>query len=151
MSERLKDAQRVVVKVGSSLLVDYETGRVRRGWLASLAEDIAVLKSNGADVLVVSSGAIAIGRSMLGLPAKSLKLEENQAAAAVGQIELAHAWQQKLEELRTEHRDLDDVIARVAEEAPFDQIRIQRLKKRKLMLRDEITRIENILLPDIIA
>ena len=60
-------------------------------------------------------------------------------------------WQQKLEELRIEHRDLDDVIARVAEDAPFDQIRIQRLKKRKLMLRDEITRIENILLPDIIA
>ena len=60
-------------------------------------------------------------------------------------------WQQKLEEMRIEHRDLDDVIARVAEEAPFDQIRIQRLKKRKLMLRDEITRIENILLPDIIA
>ena len=60
-------------------------------------------------------------------------------------------WQEKLEELRVEHRDLDDVIARVAEEAPFDQIRIQRLKKRKLLLRDEIARIENILLPDIIA
>lgn len=60
-------------------------------------------------------------------------------------------WSQKLEELRHEHRDLDDVIARVAEEAPFDQIRIQRLKKRKLSLRDEIARIENILLPDIIA
>ncbi len=60
-------------------------------------------------------------------------------------------WSQKLEELRDEHRDLDDVIARVAEEAPFDQIRIQRLKKRKLSLRDEIARIENILLPDIIA
>lgn len=60
-------------------------------------------------------------------------------------------WSQKLKELRDEHRDLDDVIARVAEEAPFDQIRIQRLKKRKLSLRDEIARIENILLPDIIA
>lgn len=60
-------------------------------------------------------------------------------------------WTQKLEELRTEHRDLDDVIARVAEEVPFDQIRIQRLKKRKLALRDEITRIEGFLLPDIIA
>jgi hypothetical protein len=60
-------------------------------------------------------------------------------------------WQQKLEDLRVEHRDLDDVISRVAEEAPFDQIRIQRLKKRKLILRDEIARIENILLPDIIA
>jgi hypothetical protein len=57
----------------------------------------------------------------------------------------------KLEELKLEHRDLDDVIARVSEEAPFDQIRVQRLKKRKLMLRDEIARIESMLLPDIIA
>ena len=57
----------------------------------------------------------------------------------------------KLEELRTEHRDLDDVIARVSEEAPFDQVRVQRLKKRKLMLKDKITHIESMLLPDIIA
>ena len=57
----------------------------------------------------------------------------------------------KLEELRTEHRDLDDVIARVTEEAPFDQVRVQRLKKRKLMLKDQITHIESMLLPDIIA
>ena len=58
---------------------------------------------------------------------------------------------QKLEELRTEHRDLDDVIARVTEEAPFDQLRVQRLKKRKLMLKDQIIHIESMLLPDIIA
>jgi hypothetical protein len=57
----------------------------------------------------------------------------------------------KLEELRTEHRDLDDVIARVTEEAPFDQLRVQRLKKRKLMLKDQIIHIESMLLPDIIA
>lgn len=59
--------------------------------------------------------------------------------------------QRKLEELRTEHRDLDDVIARVAEEAPFDQLRVQRLKKRKLRLKDQIIQLENDLLPDIIA
>ncbi len=57
----------------------------------------------------------------------------------------------KLAELQSEHRDLDDIIARIGEEAPFDQIQLQRLKKRKLHLRDEITRIENLLLPDIIA
>ncbi|MBL8665199.1 MAG: YdcH family protein [Candidatus Odyssella sp.] len=57
----------------------------------------------------------------------------------------------KLEEMRTEHRDLDDVIARVTEEAPFDQLRVQRLKKRKLMLKDQIAHIESMLLPDIIA
>lgn len=61
------------------------------------------------------------------------------------------AMRRKLEELRTEHRDLDDVIARVAEEAPFDQLRVQRLKKRKLRLKDEIARLESELLPDIIA
>lgn len=60
-------------------------------------------------------------------------------------------WEARLEELRQEHRDLDDVIARVAEEAPFDQLRVQRLKKRKLALKDEIARIEAMLLPDIIA
>ena len=57
----------------------------------------------------------------------------------------------KLEELRTEHRDLDDVIARVTEEGPFDQVRVQRLKKRKLLLKDQIIHIESMLLPDIIA
>ena len=59
--------------------------------------------------------------------------------------------QQRLSELRQEHRDLDDVIARIAEDAPFDQIQLKRLKKRKLMLKDQIARIEDILLPDIIA
>lgn len=58
---------------------------------------------------------------------------------------------QRLTELRTEHRDLDDVIAKITEAAPYDQIQVKRLKKRKLMLKDQITRIESILLPDIIA
>jgi len=70
-----------------------------------------------------------------------LKLNEEQR-------ELLH---RKLEELRTEHRDLDDVIARVTEEGPFDQVRVQRLKKRKLLLKDQIIHIESMLLPDIIA
>lgn len=61
------------------------------------------------------------------------------------------AMRHKLEDLRLEHRDLDDVIARVTEEAPFDQLRVQRLKKRKLRLKDEIIRLESKLLPDIIA
>ncbi len=65
--------------------------------------------------------------------------------------ELREMLRRKLEELRTEHRDLDDVIARVAEDAPFDQVRVQRLKKRKLLLKDQIIHLESMLLPDIIA
>ena len=81
--------RRIVLKVGSALLVDRATGRLNHAWLAALAEDIAELHARGADVLVVSSGAIALGRTVLGLPPGSLKLEESQAAAAVGQIALA--------------------------------------------------------------
>lgn len=88
----LSSYRRIVVKVGSALLVDAAKGKVRNGWLASLAEDIASLKKNGADVLVVSSGAIALGRQLLKLPSGALRLEESQAAAAVGQIELGPAW-----------------------------------------------------------
>ena len=65
--------------------------------------------------------------------------------------EVRAAIRRKLEALRVEHRDLDDVIARVNEEAPFDQLRMQRLKKRKLALRDHINRLESELVPDIIA
>lgn len=61
------------------------------------------------------------------------------------------ALRRRLEELRTEHRDLDDVIARIAETAPFDQLQMQRLKKRKLQLKDQIAKVESLLLPDIIA
>ncbi|MEP4431140.1 MAG: glutamate 5-kinase, partial [Hyphomicrobiales bacterium] len=93
---KLTSYRRVVVKVGSALLVDAQNGKVRNDWLTSLAEDISGLKRNGADVLVVSSGAIALGRQLLKLPSGALKLEESQAAAAVGQIELGPAWNSAL-------------------------------------------------------
>lgn len=87
--------KRITIKIGSALLVDRTTG-LKRGWLASMVADIARLKSGGADVLVVSSGAIALGRTILGLGRRQLKLEESQAAAAAGQIALAHAWSEEL-------------------------------------------------------
>jgi len=92
----LKDFRRIVVKVGSSLLVDSSAGGLKREWLASLATDIAGLHNDARDVLVVSSGAIALGRAVLRLPAGVLKLEDSQAAAAVGQIALARAWSEAL-------------------------------------------------------
>ncbi len=88
----LADFRRIVVKVGSSLLVDAAAGRVKEEWLASLAQDIAALHGGQRDVLVVSSGAIALGRSVLRLSPGLLKLEDSQAAAAVGQIALARIW-----------------------------------------------------------
>jgi glutamate 5-kinase len=91
----LTEFRRIVVKVGSSLLVDAAASRVREAWLASLAADIAALHQKGRDILVVSSGAIALGRSVLKLPA-ALKLEDSQAAAAVGQIALARTWAEVL-------------------------------------------------------
>ena len=90
----LTDFRRIVIKVGSSLLVD--GAGLRAGWLAALAADIAALHRGGRDVLVVSSGAIALGRSVLKLPRGALKLEESQAAAAVGQIALARIWAEVL-------------------------------------------------------
>lgn len=97
-AKRLREARRLVVKVGSALLVDGKTGRLNRAWLESLADDLARAHGRGQQVIVVSSGAIAMGRRHLGLPAGKLRLEESQAAAAVGQIRLAHAWQGILEE-----------------------------------------------------
>jgi glutamate 5-kinase len=91
----LASFRRIVVKVGSSLLVDSSAGALKRGWLASLAADIAALHQER-DVIVVSSGAIALGRAVLKLPSGALKLEEAQAAAAVGQIALARAWSESL-------------------------------------------------------
>jgi glutamate 5-kinase len=95
---RLVAARRVVVKVGSALLVEASTGNVNRPWLESLADDVAALKARGQEVVLVSSGAIALGRRELGLGRGRLKLEESQAAAAVGQIRLAHAWKEVLEQ-----------------------------------------------------
>ncbi len=92
----LKDFRRIVVKVGSSLLVDQAAGSLKRGWLDGLAADIAALHKEKRDLLVVSSGAIALGRAVLKLPAGNLKLEDSQAAAAVGQIALARAWAEAL-------------------------------------------------------
>lgn len=94
--------RRIVVKIGSALLVDRPAlslarpGGLRSGWLRALCDDLAALKKAGADVLVVSSGAIALGRTVLDLPTGLLKLEDSQAAAAVGQIALAGAWTEAL-------------------------------------------------------
>lgn len=99
-AQPLLHAKRVVVKIGSALLVEQSTGRINRAWLETLAADVARLRARGQDVLLVSSGAIALGRRHLGLSAGKLKLDEKQAAAAVGQIRLAHAWKEVLEEHR---------------------------------------------------
>jgi glutamate 5-kinase len=92
----LASFRRIVVKVGSSLLVDAAAGSLKRAWLASLAADIAALHKKKCDIIVVSSGAIALGRAVLKLPGGPLKLEDSQAAAAVGQIALARAWSEHL-------------------------------------------------------
>ncbi len=89
---RLAEAQRAVVKIGSALLVDQDSGALRDDWLAGMAADIAALRRRGIEVVVVSSGAIALARPLLGMHQKRLRLEEKQAAAAVGQIRLAQAW-----------------------------------------------------------
>ena len=89
----LATARRIVVKIGSALVVDPATAAPRADWLASVAEDTARLRAGGAEVVLVSSGAVALARHALGLTRRSLRLEEKQAAAAVGQIRLAGAWQ----------------------------------------------------------
>ncbi len=95
---RLTDAARIVIKIGSSLLVDDDSGRLNRPWLESLADEIARLRERGQQVLIVSSGAIALGRKYLGLGPQQRRLEEHQAAAAAGQVLLAHAYQDLLGE-----------------------------------------------------
>lgn len=92
MSGSLQSAKRIVIKIGSALLIDPAGGELRRGWLQTLCADVAALKRNGKDVILVSSGAIALGRRALGLKPGTLKLEESQAAAAAGQVRLAHAY-----------------------------------------------------------
>lgn len=89
---KLTTARRVIVKIGSALLVDAATGALRRDWLAGVADDLAAMRGRGQEVGIVSSGAIALGRRKLGLASGALRLEESQAAAAVGQIDLAHAY-----------------------------------------------------------
>ncbi len=93
---RLGHARRMVVKVGSSLLVDGSDGRIRRSWLNTLADDVAMLRGGGCEVVIVTSGAIAIGRRHLGLAPGPLRLDDSQAAAAAGQARLVHAWQESL-------------------------------------------------------
>ena len=95
---KLDSFSRIVVKVGSSLLVEPGGASVRRDWLEGLADDLAALRQRGAETLVVSSGAVALGRGVLGLPPGALALEDSQAAAAVGQIELARIWAHTLAE-----------------------------------------------------
>lgn len=87
--------RRITIKIGSALLVDKQ-GKLRSAWLAALAEDIAALKSEGREIVIVSSGAIALGRGLLGLSALALTLEQSQAAASAGQIALSQAWAEAL-------------------------------------------------------
>ena len=96
MTPSLTAARRLVVKIGSALFVDEKAAAPRTAWLAGVAQDIADLRARGTEVIVVSSGAIALARRTLGLTRRQLRLEEKQAAAAVGQIRLAQAWSEAL-------------------------------------------------------
>jgi glutamate 5-kinase len=96
MTNHLAAAKRIVIKIGSALLVDDKTGRIRREWLDALADDVAECRKAGQEVIIVTSGAIAAGRRLLGLTGSALRLEEKQAAAAAGQVRLAHAYQEAL-------------------------------------------------------
>ena len=96
MTAPLARARRMVVKIGSTLLVDESSGQIRRPWLNALADDVGACRGAGQEVVLVSSGAIATGRERLGLTGRAIRLEEKQAAAATGQIRLAHAYQEAL-------------------------------------------------------
>lgn len=93
--DHLKDCKRIVVKIGSALLVDQQKGRVRKQWLSALAEDLMALRDDGKEIVIVSSGAIAVGRGRLGFDG-TLRLDELQAAAAAGMIRLIHAYEDAL-------------------------------------------------------
>ncbi len=95
-SEILKQCRRVVIKIGSALLVDDERGTIHRQWLQALAEDVVQCRARGQEVILVSSGAIAAGRRQLGFADKALRLEELQASAATGMLRLAHAYEEAL-------------------------------------------------------
>jgi glutamate 5-kinase len=96
MTPSLGTARRIVIKIGSALIVDPATAAPRTAWLQSVTEDITALAARGAEIIVVSSGAISLARQKLNLTAAKLRLEEKQAAAAVGQIRLAQAWSDAL-------------------------------------------------------
>jgi glutamate 5-kinase len=96
MADALAAYRRLTVKIGSALLVDAASGKLRSQWLQALAEDIATLKSEGRSIVIVSSGAIALGRQLLKLDAVNLPLEQQQAAASAGQIALSQAWAESL-------------------------------------------------------
>ncbi len=96
LTSPLTTAKRIVVKIGSSLLVDQENGELKSNWLSALVSDIAHLKARNQEVVIVSSGAIALGRQVLKFKPGTLKLEEDQAAASVGQVDLAHAYREAL-------------------------------------------------------
>lgn len=93
----LSEAKRIIIKVGSLLLIDEASGTVNQGWLESLATDLAMLQRAGKEIIIVSSGAVALGRPRLGFTHPDLKLQEKQAAAACGQIALAEAWRHALQ------------------------------------------------------
>ena len=95
-AERLAQARRLVVKIGSTVFVDQKTGNLQRAWLQALCADVAAMRASGQEVVIVSSGAIALGAQQLGVDPVRARLEESQAAAAVGQIQLAHAYQEIL-------------------------------------------------------
>ena len=94
-AERLANARRVVIKIGSALFIDQQTGTMNRDWLEGVCADVAEMRRAGKDVVIVSSGAVALGRRELNIVGR-LQLEEKQAAAAAGQIVLAHAYQEIL-------------------------------------------------------
>ncbi len=89
-------AQRIVIKIGSALLVTPETGALKSGWLSAFCQDVAALKASGLEIILVSSGAIALGRARLGLLDKTLALPEKQACAAAGQSLLTQAYEKEL-------------------------------------------------------
>jgi glutamate 5-kinase len=95
-AERLANARRLVIKIGSALFVDQQTGTLDRGWLEGVCADVAELRKEGKDVVIVSSGAVALGIRELELDPRRARLEDSQAAAAAGQILLAHAYQEVL-------------------------------------------------------
>jgi glutamate 5-kinase len=97
MTDRLDDAKRLIVKIGTNILVDPDNGRIRRAWLEALADDIAELCQAGKQVIVVSSGAMALGRGILGLERRTISMEAKQATAAVGQVRLSQIWREALE------------------------------------------------------